>query len=130
MIGAVVFEQITVPAEVQTAFWGLALLAISVAAKYLHSYLKKLDEALAVNTELTKKVEGQTNGRLEAAERKLAEALDQLQARTLERDVLADIVRFVQAQPESQDMLDRYKERRVARVANDPIRDLLNEVRR
>jgi hypothetical protein len=112
MMGAVVFEQITVPAEVQTAFWGLALLAISVAGKYLHTYLKKLDEALAVNTELTKRVETQTNGRLAEKEREIAHLRDRLQVVQSRAEAMTDIVRFIKSQPEAAPLLDRYADRR------------------
>jgi hypothetical protein len=112
MIGVVVFEQIAVPAEVQTAFWGLVVLAISVAGKYLHTYLKKLDAALEANTELTKKVESQTNGRLAEKENEIAHLRDQLQTTQLRADMLTDIVRFLRSQPEAKPLLERYEDRR------------------
>jgi sensor domain CHASE-containing protein len=75
---------------------------------------KKLEE----NTQLTRKVEGQTNGEL-ARTRNLATRLQ------LERDAYRDMVRFVNATPDGRKLLLEYADRRKVRVADAELEALL-----
>jgi sensor domain CHASE-containing protein len=79
---------------------------------------KVLQKKLEENTEITRKVEGQTNGEL-AKTRNLAQRLQ------LERDAYRDMVRFVNATPDGRKLLLEYADRRKVRVADAELEALL-----
>jgi len=113
---------IVIPAEVQVAFWAAVLSGLGM----IGVYLRNLQQDLVENTKVTKQVETQTNGQLANKEREIIELRQKVQSLQLQTEMLADIVRYIKAQPEAKALLDRYRERRIAHITTDPIQEILD----
>ena len=89
--------------------------------KRIEAHVKRIDEKVDENTDLTKDVRKQTNG-------ELAKWRDQAARLLWERDAYRDMVRFVNRNPNGRAILTEYAERRQVRHSDADLDALLAAV--
>lgn len=121
--------------QIAAALIILAVTVIGGFASLIKVWFDQLARKLQENTHMTEQARDAasgaqiaSNGQLSAAREEAAQLRERLQVAEIKRDVLLDIVRYIQSRPEAIPLLADYRERRRVRVHDDGVEALLLDV--